>query len=94
MTFSSISEGEENGLMWIYDPTKRHSCSCDKGGTWINANSGLMGDFIDSNTDDQNAVLTEILIGQEWKLITPDKEQYCHFVCLCVFPQVVDIISL
>lgn len=38
---------------------------CDNGGTRINVNSGLMGDFIDSTIDDQNTALTGLLIGPE-----------------------------
>lgn len=44
-----------------------------------------MTNVIDSAIDDQNAVLTGILIELEWELITPDRKQLCSTrVCVCV----------
>lgn len=51
--------------VWIYCQIMRLWCNCDNGVGWINVNSGLMSDSIDFTTDDQNAVLTGILIRLE-----------------------------
>lgn len=82
--------GSGGRVVWSYCLTTRQGHSCDNRGTLINVHSGLMTNVIDSAIDDQNAVLTGILIELEWELITPDRKQLCSTrvcVCVCVFPR-------
>lgn len=57
--------GSGGCVVGSYCLTTRQDHSCDKRGTLINTHSGLMTDVIDSAIDDQNAVLTGILIELE-----------------------------